>query len=72
VRRSMPWADAASEGLMFVAFGHSFDAFEAQLRRWYCRWAVFVVPCGERKLFLVPTRIALRATRPHERRALSE
>jgi putative iron-dependent peroxidase len=33
VRRSMPWADAASEGLMFVAFGHSFDAFEAQLRR---------------------------------------
>jgi putative iron-dependent peroxidase len=32
VRRSMPWADAAGEGLMFVAFGHSFDAFEAQLR----------------------------------------
>lgn len=33
VRRSMPWADAGSEGLMFVAFGKSFDAFEAQLRR---------------------------------------
>ncbi len=32
-RRSMPWADASGEGLMFVAFGHSFDAFEAQLRR---------------------------------------
>ena len=33
VRRSMPWADAYGEGLMFVAFGKSFDAFEAQLRR---------------------------------------
>lgn len=33
VRRSMPWADAAGEGLMFVAFGKSLDAFEAQLRR---------------------------------------
>ncbi len=33
VRRSMPWADAAGEGLMFVAFGRSLDAFEAQLRR---------------------------------------
>jgi len=33
VRRSMPWADAGGEGLMFVAFGKSFDAFEAQLRR---------------------------------------
>lgn len=33
LRRSMPWADASGEGLMFVAFGHSFDAFEAQLRR---------------------------------------
>ena len=33
VRRSMPFADASGEGLMFVAFGRSFDAFEAQLRR---------------------------------------
>ncbi len=33
VRRSMPWADAGEEGLMFVAFGKSPDAFEAQLRR---------------------------------------
>lgn len=33
LRRSMPWADAAGEGLMFVAFGKSPDAFEAQLRR---------------------------------------
>lgn len=33
VRRSMPWADASAAGLMFVAFGHSLDAFEAQLRR---------------------------------------
>jgi len=33
VRRSMPWADNGGEGLMFVAFGHSLDAFEAQLRR---------------------------------------
>lgn len=33
VRRSMPWADAAQAGLMFVAFGKSLDAFEAQLRR---------------------------------------
>ena len=33
VRRSMPWADAGGEGLMFVAFGKSFDAFEAQMRR---------------------------------------
>ncbi len=33
VRRSMPWADAGGEGLMFVAFGKSLDAFEAQLRR---------------------------------------
>jgi putative iron-dependent peroxidase len=32
-RRSMPWADAGGEGLMFVAFGRSLDAFEAQLRR---------------------------------------
>jgi len=33
VRRSMPWADESGEGLVFVAFGKSFDAFEAQLRR---------------------------------------
>ena len=33
VRRSMPFADPAGEGLMFVAFGKSLDAFEAQLRR---------------------------------------
>ena len=33
VRRSMPWADGNDGGLMFVAFGNSFDAFEAQLKR---------------------------------------
>ncbi len=33
LRRSMPWADANQEGLVFVAFGHSFDAFEAILNR---------------------------------------
>ncbi|PSS57876.1 Dyp-type peroxidase [Pseudomonas sp. BBP2017] len=33
VRRSMPWADERGAGLAFLAFGHSFDAFEAQLRR---------------------------------------
>ncbi|NQV54841.1 MAG: Dyp-type peroxidase [Rhodospirillales bacterium] len=33
LRRSMPWADSCGEGLMFVAFGKSFDAFEVQLRR---------------------------------------
>ena len=33
VRRSMPWSDGAGAGLMFVAFGRSFDAFEAQLAR---------------------------------------
>ncbi|MBF0447856.1 MAG: Dyp-type peroxidase [Magnetococcales bacterium] len=33
VRRSMPWADASGEGLVFIAFGHSLDAYEAQLRR---------------------------------------
>ena len=33
LRRSMPWADARGEGLMFVAFGKSLYAFEAQLRR---------------------------------------
>lgn len=33
VRRSMPWADADGEGLVFVSFGKSFDAFEAVLNR---------------------------------------
>ena len=33
VRRSMPWADATRAGLVFVAFGHSLDAFEALLKR---------------------------------------
>lgn len=33
LRRSMPWAEGMRSGLMFVAFGCSFDAFEAQLRR---------------------------------------
>ncbi|MGB7623300.1 MAG: Dyp-type peroxidase [Terriglobia bacterium] len=33
LRRSMPWADEKEAGLVFVAFGRSFDAFEALLRR---------------------------------------
>jgi len=33
VRRSMPWRDANQEGLLFVAYGKSFDAFEALLNR---------------------------------------
>jgi putative iron-dependent peroxidase len=33
LRRSMPWAEGSKAGLMFVAFGRSFDAFEAQLNR---------------------------------------
>jgi len=33
LRRSMPWTDGAAGGLNFVAFGKSFDAFEAQLKR---------------------------------------
>jgi putative iron-dependent peroxidase len=33
LRRSMPYADAEGEGLVFVAFGCSFDAFEALMRR---------------------------------------
>jgi putative iron-dependent peroxidase len=33
LRRSMPFAEPGCEGLMFVAFGKSFDAFEVQLRR---------------------------------------
>jgi len=32
-RRSMPWADTTQAGLMFVAFGKSLDAFDAQLKR---------------------------------------
>lgn len=33
LRRSMPWADEAHQGLVFVAFGRSFVAFDAQLKR---------------------------------------
>lgn len=33
VRRSMPWANETEEGLVFVAFGKSFDAFEALMNR---------------------------------------
>jgi putative iron-dependent peroxidase len=33
LRRSMPWAADEQAGLMFVALGKSFAAFEAQLRR---------------------------------------
>jgi len=33
LRRSMPWAEAGGEGLVFIAFGHSLDAFEALLGR---------------------------------------
>lgn len=33
LRRSMPWADAGSEGLMFIAFGKNLEAFEAILNR---------------------------------------
>jgi putative iron-dependent peroxidase len=33
VRRSMPWTCGLDSGLVFVAFGCSFDAFEAQLNR---------------------------------------
>jgi putative iron-dependent peroxidase len=33
VRRSMPWADGQSEGLVFVAFGHSVAAYDALLHR---------------------------------------
>ena len=33
LRRSMPWADANGEGLMFVAFGKTLDAYEAVLKR---------------------------------------
>jgi putative iron-dependent peroxidase len=33
LRHSMPWAEDTHGGLMFVAFGKSFDAFEAVLNR---------------------------------------
>ncbi len=33
LRRSMPFSGEGGEGLMFVAFGNSLDAFEVQLRR---------------------------------------
>jgi len=33
VRRSMPWIEGDKGGLMFLAFGHTLNAFEAQLRR---------------------------------------
>jgi len=33
LRRSMPWSEGQQAGLLFLAFGHSLDAFEAQLRR---------------------------------------
>lgn len=33
LRRSIPWADQRGEGLVFVAFGKSVDAFEAVLAR---------------------------------------
>lgn len=33
LRRSMPWSEGNTGGLMFVAFGKDFSAFEAQLNR---------------------------------------
>lgn len=33
VRRSMPWSQGQSAGLVFVSFGKSFEAFEVQMRR---------------------------------------
>jgi porphyrinogen peroxidase len=33
LRRSMPWSDGVNSGLMFAAFGKSFEAFELQLAR---------------------------------------
>lgn len=33
LRRSMPWADERQAGLLFLAFGHSLDAYEALLNR---------------------------------------
>lgn len=33
LRRSMSWVNGQESGLMFVGFGHNFEAFEAQWRR---------------------------------------
>ena len=33
LRRSMPWAHDREAGLMYVALGCGFEAFEAQMRR---------------------------------------
>ena len=33
LRRSMPWSDGQNSGLMFAAFGKSFEAFDLQLAR---------------------------------------
>ncbi len=33
LRRSMPWTCGLDSGLVFVAYGCSFDAFEAQMNR---------------------------------------
>lgn len=33
LRRSMAWTDGHQAGLLFLAFGHSLDAYEAQMRR---------------------------------------
>ena len=33
LRRSMPWSDGMQAGLLFVAYGKNFDAFEAILQR---------------------------------------
>jgi putative iron-dependent peroxidase len=32
LRRSMPWSEGEESGLMFIAFGRSFDAFDTQMR----------------------------------------
>ena len=33
VRRSTPWIENQQSGLVFVSFGHSFDAFKMQMKR---------------------------------------
>jgi len=33
LRRSMPWSEGMHAGLMFISYGHSYDAFEAILNR---------------------------------------
>jgi hypothetical protein len=59
LRRSMPWADGMRGGLNFVAFGKSFDAFEAQGKEngrrggRHHRRAFQVHLADHRKLFLV-------------------